>query len=230
LKYLNIETLKHLNIYLKFKIYNLKFLRLKKFFETLKKNLSGSADTEKKQIIGASGYTLIEVVIVMMITAVVFVGIYSLFAGAMRADTESRYEIVAGELAQEGVELIKNIKEDNDLRWGIWNGGGSKPLINNNISSGNPYFDFDNTEININSKEKMQYDKAMGEYKINCSGVTCVGPVFERSCTTTSTNDSITSEPISLRITCTVEWESAMLNDKGKRKAVAETTVTDWER
>ncbi len=210
-------------------------MRLKKFFETLKKNLSGSKDAEKKQTIGASGYTLIEVVIVMMITAVVFVGIYSLFAGAMRADTESRYEIVAGELAQEGVELIKNIKEDNDLKFGVWDGSDpehDKPLINTGISNGNPYFDFDNTKINISSNKKMQYNSAAGEYKINCSGATCVGPVFERWCEVVG-EDKISdpnNEVDTLRITCTVEWESAMLGDKGKRKAVAETTVTDWER
>ena len=60
----------------------------------------------RQQFNKSEGYTLIEIIIVLMITSVVFVSIYSLFSKSMRSDAEGRYEIVAAELAEKKMKWI----------------------------------------------------------------------------------------------------------------------------
>ena len=60
-----------MKIHLKFKIYNLKFLLLKKFFEVLKKHFKNSTCQQREQSIGASGFTLIEMVIVIAMIGII---------------------------------------------------------------------------------------------------------------------------------------------------------------
>lgn len=178
------------------------------------------------------GYTLLEIIIVLMLTAVVFVAIYSLFSKSMRADTEGRYEIVAGELAQEGVEIIKNKREKNEMMISIWNGSGNEPSVFDEIEA---------TDINkcnpgltwgavggylfsCDSSTTMQFDKSSNMYKPNCSGTGCVGPVFSRECTTT---DSTAGNNI-LQVKCIVSWKSLLLGGE-YRSVKAELVLTDWQ-
>ena len=189
---------------------------------------------KRQKIIKNEGYTLIEVVIVLMITAVVFVSIYALFAKSMKYDTEGRYEIIASELAQEGVEMIKNKKEKNEMDWAIWNGNddlanlktfeGIGSLLNCNPSlawdsnGGNYAFSCD-----VNNT-KIQYDKSSGVYETVTTTCSNGQPCFKRICSS-STVDTNSA----LRVTCQVSWDSSLLN--GAPRSVKTTLIlTDWER
>ncbi len=189
-----------------------------------------------KQNNNSQGYTLIEIVIVLMITALVFVAIYSLFSKSIRYNAEGRYEIIAAELAQEGVEIIKNKREQNELEWSLWNGP----------SDGNPVKSFQNIEalnncnpqlslisgvFSCGASNRMQYNKTIGieEYKTNCAGDNCIGVVFERSCQTQKIDITSNGEKNSLRVACTVSWNSLLLNNK-KRSVNVEMILTDWQR
>ncbi len=186
---------------------------------------------------GANGYTLIEVVITMFITATVFVGVYALFAKAMKYDAEGRYEIIASELAQEGIEMIKNKKEKNEMDWAVW-----KPtdgdVSNLSTFSGidslnkcNPSLTWDSSyDFSCGTSHKtIRYNKDsdIKQYKSNCVGSDCVGPEYTRECTATSVVDG-------LRVTCEVSWTSGVLNSsiatENKRTVKASLVLTDWER
>ncbi len=66
----------------------------------------------------SSGFTLIEILIVVVIAVIVFIAMYSFYASTIKFDTESRYEIIASNLAQEGVELCRNGRDNEILQEG----------------------------------------------------------------------------------------------------------------
>ena len=242
---------KHLNIHSKFKIsgesqgervypgvLNLKFLRIKKIFKVLVKFPGVFIRKDKKQVMGASGYTIIEVMITLTMVSIAFVSIYALFAKSMQADTESRYEITAAALAQEGIEIVKNKREKNEMDWAIWNPDTDGPTPPGSFVgldamsdcnpelSWNPSYSF---SCGVNHSDlNMQYNETSGKYEANCSGA-CVGPVFKRSCTAVGLNTDAVAGNDSLQIICTVEWKSVLLGGN-TRRAKAETVLTDWQR
>jgi prepilin-type N-terminal cleavage/methylation domain-containing protein len=188
---------------------------------------------KRQKIIKNEGYTLIEIVIVLMITAVVFVSTYALFAKSMKYDTEGRYEIIASELAQEGVEIIKNKKEKNEMDWAIWNGHDNLANLKtfkdiDSLSDCNPSLTWGSSGINYTfscdvNNTKIQYDKGLGVYQTvnTCSNGQ---PCFDRVC-----NSSKVDTGNALRVTCQVEWSSLLLN--GAIRSVKTTLIlTDWER
>jgi len=196
---------------------------------------------KEKFINNAEGYTLIEVIIALAITSIAFVAIYALFARSMQSDTEGRYEIIAASLVQEGIEIIKNKREKNEMDWAMWNPTDDGPTPPsaftdlNDLSQCNP--DLDLSAINYSftcnggNNINMQYNKTAlsGKYELNCSGSGCVGPIFERSCTATGIDtDSIVGND-SLRVVCEVKWKSLLLGGD-KRSVRAETVLTDWQQ
>ncbi len=193
---------------------------------------------------GASGYTLIEVVITMFLTATVFVGVYALFAKAMNYDKEGQHEIIASELAQEGIEMIKNKKEKNEMDWAVWDPNNADTNlqditnlttfrdIGNLLMPCNPSLTWDSNGDNYSfncdsSNATIRYDKSTKKYITNCTGGGCVGPEYTRGCTTASVTDG-------LRVTCEVNWISGVLNSnvatENKRTVKASLILTDWER
>jgi len=184
-----------------------------------------------------NGYTLIEVVIALTITSIAFVAIYALFARSMQSDAESRYEIVAAALSQEGIEMIKNKRENNEMKWATWERTDGAPLKTfegiDNLSDCNPQLDLATTVFSCNGggSINIQYNKsaAQKKYLANCRGVNCVGPIFERKCTATTVNLNTIGEIETLRVVCSVEWTSLLLGG-AKRNAKTEVVLTDWQR
>jgi len=188
--------------------------------------------------ISRGGYTLIEVVIALTITSIAFVAIYALFAKSMQSDAESRYEIVAAALSQEGIEMIKNKRENNEMKWAMWKSSDSaKPLTSfegiDSLSGCNPGLDLGTSFFSCDSggSISMQYNRSVSykKYVANCSGADCVGPIFERRCTATTVNLNAIGEIETLRVVCIVEWKSLLLGGE-KRSAKTEVVLTDWQR
>ena len=169
------------------------------------------------------GFTLIEAVIVFAVIAISFTAIYSLLAKTMLYNAESRYETIAAGLVQEGIEMIKNKKEENEMKWAIWNTQSNEPQFDEEISllsDCNPLLSINNYSFSCDSNNlEMRYSKT--EEKYTTSGDS--GLTFTRKCRTQSAGEGM------LWIRCEVEWTSALL-DGQNRKIIAETVVTDWER
>ena len=77
------------------KILNSKFLRIKKFFDILKKSLNVDIYKKKKQIMGVSGFTLIELVIVMAMIGIISSASFKL---VRFSDTHRSLSIATAEL------------------------------------------------------------------------------------------------------------------------------------
>jgi Tfp pilus assembly protein PilV len=72
-----------------------------------------------------SGFTVAEVVIAIVILILGIAGSIELVAHAMRANVESADRLLAANLAEEGLEALRNVRDSNYLQNYPWNGGGS---------------------------------------------------------------------------------------------------------
>lgn len=76
-----------------------------------------------------AGFSLLEVVIAMFVLSVGMLGVMQLMSGTLRHSFNQRDAVVASQLAQEGVELVYNIRDTNMVGGspafnGIGNGSG----------------------------------------------------------------------------------------------------------
>lgn len=65
------------------------------------------------------GFSLLEVIITIFIVAVGLVGILSLASVSSRSPFQSRMRLIASGLAQEGIEVVRDMRRSN-LEWSDW--------------------------------------------------------------------------------------------------------------
>jgi len=75
----------------------------------------------------SAGFTLLETIVVLLIMAVGLVAIINLTADSLRAQTLNRNTLIAYQLAQEGMDLVRNVRDTNwtrnDPQWNDHIGG-----------------------------------------------------------------------------------------------------------
>jgi len=76
------------------------------------------------------GFTLIEILIAISVLIVGIVGVYAIVPRIVGVTAENRDEFIASQLAQEGLEIVRNMRDSNWLRGVAWDSG------LNNCSSG----------------------------------------------------------------------------------------------
>lgn len=77
-----------------------------------------------RKIISTSGFSLLEVIVATGIITMGLLGILSLVMQNMQAQTVNRDYLIASMLAQEGIELVRNIRDTNWLETGMdWHDG-----------------------------------------------------------------------------------------------------------
>lgn len=78
----------------------------------------------KKYFTNNRGFTLMEVTVVMAIVTIGMLGVSSLVVQNIQTENVNKNYLVASMLAQEGIELIRNIRDANWLNPGnSWNDG-----------------------------------------------------------------------------------------------------------
>lgn len=162
-----------------------------------------------------NGYTLVEVILVIAITGITFTTLYSLYANTVRRNVDSRYEVIAANLAQEGVEIVRAIRDENVML--------SRDINDGLAGNCRPYFreGTPNPECDANRRPEVELDS--GFYR-NCLLAGCVTPekvVFEREC-------NIGGDTERMVVTCTVQWDS-FVNPAIARSADATVTLTNWQ-
>ncbi|MFA5994516.1 MAG: hypothetical protein WC823_06180 [Parcubacteria group bacterium] len=71
--------------------------------------------THRQQTINPRAFSLIEVLFSIVMFTVGILGVVSLINQSMVASMNRRNETIAGQLAQEGIELVRNIRDNNWL-------------------------------------------------------------------------------------------------------------------
>lgn len=169
---------------------------------------------EKSKTKNQKAFSLIEIVLVMFIIASSFTGIYLVLSKNSQHEKDNRYNLIAANLAQEGIEIIRNRRDENLLN-GL--------SLNDGLSSGDCYPYWGGTTPYCNNSRITNVELDSDEVYRNCSTSGCGSDVtiFSRICRiNTSSNILIEAE-------CTVNWISPTL---GVNKTVkTESYLTNWQ-
>lgn len=101
------------------------------------------------------GYILIESIIAITIVVVGLLGIFSLLSRSLSLNRVVADRFVAAYLAAEGIELVKNMIDNNILAGKPWNAG---------FSSGNYEADFRSEKLAANQHRPLRLNLESGAY------------------------------------------------------------------
>lgn len=179
---------------------------------------NASEDKQKSKII-SGGFTIMELLVAVFILAVGVTGMIALINKLVISGTAIQQQLVAAGLAQEGIEIIHNIRNTNWIQNESWSEGleqvGCRPSPLENVGCPiNAAVVFNSTSININN------DPAAWELEWNGSNyVHSSGGVFSRHVEISYKSD--TDGDIFMEIKSVVDW-------RGKSFEVLER-LYDWK-
>ncbi len=106
----------------------------------------------------AAGFSLLEVIIAIFIIVTVLVGVMTLLSQAITSGVVSSSKLIAANLAQEGIEVVKNIRDLNygGSGWDDWYSG---------ISGTNNYLvQYNDSSLRTFEDQPLKYDSSTGLY------------------------------------------------------------------
>jgi Tfp pilus assembly protein PilV len=163
-----------------------------------------------------AGFSLLETVVVLMIMAVGLVSIINLTVDSLRAQTLNRNTLIAYQLAQEGLDLIRNVRDTNWARGDDWN-----QHISTTTGPANFKVDYSHwqpQEISNISQAKLQVSSTTGFYLHDSNSP---DSPFSRMVTITAVSSSSPSSTVSVL----VKW-----TDQGAvHQYQLETTLYNWK-
>ncbi|MDD5291290.1 MAG: prepilin-type N-terminal cleavage/methylation domain-containing protein [Patescibacteria group bacterium] len=158
-----------------------------------------------------SGFSILEIVVAFSIITIGLVGVLSLTTQNVQVEYVNKNNLVASQLAQEGLELTRNIRDNNWLSGNDWDNG---------ITPGNYIVDYAGNITSVEGIEeaKLQQSNDAGEEDYYWHQAGDLDSLFSRLITITQTSSE------SLNVSCLVQWE-----DRGQTyQYVADTILYDW--
>ncbi len=153
------------------------------------------------------GFTLLETIVAIFVITVGIIGVLSLVTQTISSATFSSHRLIAAYLAQEGIEIVRNIRDTNWLRSLGWNNG---------LGTGEYEADYQASSLSNFSGSPLNLENVTGYYGYDGGNAT----KFTRKIT-------IGAGPIadSLNIKVEVFWE-----EKGKPYSIpAQENLYNWK-
>ena len=162
-------------------------------------------------------FTLLEVIVALGIITMGILGVFSLVVQTTQVQVTNKNHLIASMLAQEGIELVRQIRDENYIAIGnVWNEDVSDWDDTFIIDYGGRAT-IDDTADNIaHPSTQLYYDSTIGLYTHVSAGNT-ITP-FSRIITIL--NDTATS----MVVNCQINW-----TDQNRAKSyITETELHDW--
>ncbi len=155
-----------------------------------------------------NGFTLIDVIVAIFIMAVALMAIIGLANYALTTAAVSKDRVIASGLAQEGIEIVRNIRDSQD-DWDDW--------YTNGISTGDYLAQYNNSSLISYSSLPLRIDST-GHYQYSSGN----NSIFYRKISITKNPSG--SEPNEIKVTAEIKW-----SEKGKQYSLtAEDRLWNW--
>lgn len=165
-----------------------------------------------------------EIVVVIFIITLAMVGIMSLVVQNMQVEYVNKNMLIASQLAQEGLELVRNKRDNNWLAsssdWELGDGGDSNTDIIQDGTYAIDYTDLGIVEVDdVDDPEARLYKDGNGFYRhYMAPGAATTTPFYRMIIADTDTSNASTT------FQCVVKW-----NSKGNTyQYAAETILYNW--
>jgi prepilin-type N-terminal cleavage/methylation domain-containing protein len=181
------------------------------------------------------GFTLIEMLVVIFVVGVGLIGALSFFSINIANQAEVKNEVIAAGLAQEGADLVRNIRDYNLLAGNSWyaNLCEDNPVkcVSNDSCKAIDYNSLDGASHtcvqNGSANKSVCYDPTTGRYK-QCKDTDANQTGFLRSVSLRACDPNknpmcggeanLTGQEAYIEVTVTVSWGG---NEKKDRKTIA---------
>lgn len=152
------------------------------------------------------GFTLLEVIIAIFIVITALVGSLTIVNLAISAMTVSGDRLTAANLAQEGVELTRHIRDLSGEDWGVWHNG---------IASGDYTVQYNDIVLRPFSSAPLKFDSPTGLYNYDAGDNT----FFIRKVSLTKLSDN------NVRVISEIAWR-----ERGRDHRIAvEDNLWNWK-
>lgn len=166
------------------------------------------------------GFTIMEVLIVVFIVEMGLIGVLSLIIQNIQAQYVNRNTLIASQLAQEGIELVRNIRDNNwknELSWKYGAGTGTNSDIIQDSAYSIDYLGILNT-VDVDDPKAKLYIDGNGYYRHYENPGLATPSVFSRLINISNETDD------SIGVSCLVQWK-----EKTKTKQyMADTILYNW--
>lgn len=161
-----------------------------------------------------SGFSLLEIVVAIFIIVMGMVGVVSLITQNIQVQYINRNNLIASQLAQEGLELIRNKRDKNWLENNGWLSG---------ITPGAYRVDYTGYISLVSSMEetRLQQRDDLGQEGYYWYNADDSNTIFNRMITTSQPESS----PELLNVSCLIQWK-----DRGQTyQYIADTVLYNWK-
>ena len=172
------------------------------------------------------GFTLIELLVTIFLVSVGLIGVMAFFNASLESQFDAKNEVIAAGLAQEGVELVRNIRDYNILAGNNWYAldlaGGynwcrriDRRSLNKTFALG---IYFHKCWSNILWDDDVYFDSATGRYTnrffLQPVPGTARNTGFKRTISVAANGDLDSGGY--LEVTCTVTWDNGSRETEAK--------------
>lgn len=157
-----------------------------------------------------AGYTLLETIIALAVIMGAIAGPYSLATRGIISSLASKNKLAAFNLSQEGIELVRKIRDDNVLSGANWDA---------DIASGSWKIDVMNNALSPFDGAALLYDAGLGLYQNNAGSAS----IFTRRITIEKPPSQPTPgipDADQIRIISTVTWTERSLSKTAELQEV----------
>lgn len=177
-----------------------------------------------KKDINNSGFTLVEMLVAISILLIAVVGPLSIVAGSIGTSNLAKEQITAHYLAQEAIELVRNIKDNNRL-----DGNGNWLQGLTNCSSSFCKIDTSGEDINVSTCNNTDCDRlyvheSSGVKKINHSSSGGTPSIFARKIKVESYTET-EYKPKEAKVTVEIRWRMPASFGIGSERTFS---ITEW--
>ena len=157
------------------------------------------------------GFSILEVVGALGIITIGLLGVTSLVIQNLQVQSVNRNYLVASMLAQEGLELIRNIRDNNWLSGNDWDYG---------IEPGSYIVDYTGYIGSVSGigEARLKQRSDVGEEGYYWHGAGGLNSIFSRLITITQTSSEL------LNVSCLIQWEDR----EQTYQYQADTILYDW--
>ena len=159
---------------------------------------------KKAQPTGRQGFTIIELLVVILIISIGITGSYALVGNIFASSSLMAQRLSAAYLAQEGIEIVRNIRDSNWVNGDSWNNG---------ITTGNFEVDYDDLALSAYSGNKLKINNNIYNHTSGTDSI------YDRKITISLNGDG------SLNVAVIITWFSNSSN----HSILIEENIYDWK-
>jgi len=155
------------------------------------------------------GFSILEIIVALFVIAMGMIGVLSLIVQNVQAQYINKNSLVASQLAQEGLELVRNKRDKNWLNGQVWDSG----LL------GSYRIDYTGTITNV-SLASARLNKSQEGYYWHDEDGSDPNTIFSRLITASRLDASADK----LKVSCLIQWE-----ERGQtHQYIADTVLYNW--